>query len=335
MQGKDYYSVLGVPRSASDREIKRAFRRLARQYHPDVNPGNHEAEERFKEINAAFEVISDPEARGKYDRFGDQWRYADQIDEMRDQRGGFGFSPGGMSGGFGGNLNEILGQFFGGGQQRGSGHPFGAFGGGQRRRGPTQPANIEAAVDISLEEAYEGTNRTVTVPGPGRTRRLEVNIPAGVDTGSRVRVAGAGSPGGARGRPAGDLFLNVSVRLHPSFKRSGNDLIVEVGVPMLDALLGGEVQVPTLRGRSLALRVPPETQNGQGMRLSGQGMPRSGTAHSSPSDFGDLYVNIRVELPTRLSDRERELIEELRAARAPGVDEPEGTTEATEDPEGS
>ncbi len=330
MQGKDYYSVLGVSRSASDREVKRAFRRLARQYHPDVNPGNLEAEERFKEINEAFEVISDPDARSKYDRFGDQWRYADQINEMHSQRGGFGFSPGGMSGGFGGNLNEILGQFFGGGQQGGGGHPFG---GGQRRRGPARPANVEAAVEVSLEEAYEGTARTVTVPGPGRTRRLEVNIPAGVDTGSRVRIAGAGSPGGASGRPAGDLFLNITVRSHPSFKRSGNDLIVEVGVPMLDALLGGEVQVPTLRGRSLALRVPPETQNGQGMRLSGQGMPRQGTTQSDPSDFGDLFVNIRVELPTGLSDRERELLEELRASRAPEI-EPDGTTEAAEGPEG-
>ena len=305
MQSKDYYSVLGVSRSASDREIKRAFRRLARQYHPDVNPGNRDAEDRFKEINEAFEVVSDPESRRKYDQFGEQWRYADQISDMR-QRGGFG--------GFGQNLEEILGRAFGGAHQ-GAGNPFGAFGGGQRRRGPTRPASVEAAVEISLEEAFEGTKRTVTIPGPARTRRLEVNIPAGVDTGSRVRVAGAGSPGGAAGRPAGDLFLNVTVQPHASFKRSGNDLVTEVAVPMLDALLGGEVQVPTVRGRSLALRVPPETQNGQSMRLSGQGMPKPGTEGNGPSEFGDLYVTVRVELPSELSDRERELLQELKAVR--------------------
>jgi curved DNA-binding protein len=317
IQRKDYYSVLGVSRSATDLEIKRAYRRLARQYHPDVNPGNREGEERFKEINEAFEVISDPDSRRKYDQFGDQWRNADQINEMRQRGGGgFGFHPGGAGGGFGGNLNEIIGQFFGGGRpEGGGGNPLGTTGGERGQRGPARPATVEAAVEISLEEAYAGAKRTVTVPGPGRTRRLEVNIPAGVDTGSRVRIAGAGSPGGAAGRPAGDLYLNVTIRRHPTFRRSGDDLVTEVPVPMLDALLGGEVPVPTLRGRSLALRVPAETQNGQSIRLSGLGMPKSTNGDDDSSEFGDLYATIRIQMPSDLSNRERELLEEMKASR--------------------
>ncbi len=316
MQEKDYYAVLGIPRSASDRDIKRAFRRLARQYHPDVNKTDVEAENRFKEINLAYEVLSDPENRRRYDRFGDQWRYADQIDEMRNRGGGFGFTPGASEGGFSGNLNDVLGRIFGG---RGhGGRPedlFNAFGGGPNRRGPVRPANVEVAVDISLEEAYEGAKRTVTVPGPGRSRRLEVDIPAGVDSGSRVRISGAGSPGGATGRPAGDLFLNVTVRRNPTFVRAGDDLTTEVKVPMLDAALGGETQVPTLRGRSLALRLPPETQNGRSFRLRGQGMPKSDGA--ALKEYGDLYAKINVEMPTGFTDRERQLLQDLRAERAP------------------
>ena len=322
MQGQDYYAILGVGRSASEREIKRAFRRLARQYHPDVNKTDAEAEERFKEINLAYEVLSDAENRRKYDRFGEQWRYADQIDEMRTRGGGRSrFDPAsGAAGGFGGDLNEVLGRFFGGGGGMGSGGGaedlFGAFGGGRpRRRGPARPANVEVTAEISLEEAYAGTKRTVTVPGPGRSRRLEVEIPAGVDSGSRVRVSGAGSPGGATGRPAGDLYLNVTVRPHAAFTRSGSDLTTEVKAPMLDALLGGEAEVPTPRGRSLAVRIPPETQNGQIIRLRGQGMPKAGSGEAR--EFGDLFVRVAVQLPTGLSERERELLNELRAERGP------------------
>ena len=326
MQEKDYYSVLGVPRSASEREIKRAFRRLARQYHPDVNKTDTEAEERFTEINLAYEVLSDSENRRKYDRFGNQWRYADQIDEMRSRGGGSRFHPGAAQGGIGGNLNDILGRFFGGGGGGGPEDLSGAFGGRPSSRRSAQPANVEVAVEISLEEAYEGAKRVVTIPGPGRSRRLEVDIPQGIESGSRVRISGGGSPGGATGRPAGDLYLNVTVKPDAVFVRSGNDLTTEVRVPMLDALLGGEAEVPTLRGRSLALRIPPETQNGQSIRLRGQGMPKPSGGESR--EFGDLYVKIAVQMPTGLTKREWELLQQLKAERASssgtGQVDPEG-----------
>jgi DnaJ-class molecular chaperone len=303
---KDYYSILGVPRTASEKEIKRAFRRLARQHHPDVNPGNEEAARRFKEINEAHEVLSDPDKRRKYDKYGDQWMHADRIEEM--QRQGFGVGGnGGVRfetadfGGMGG-MGDILQDLFGGGM------------GGARRRGGrtggfgTMAADVEAAVEITLEEAYNGARRTIAVPGAGQQRRIEVDIPRGVDTGSRVRMAGAVSQSKGAG---GDLYLNVTVRPHPVFKREGDDLRTEVAVPLYDALLGGEAQVPTLKGTRLALRIPPETQNGKTFRLSGQGMPRMGA-----SGYGDLYAQVKVVLPANLSEQERQALEQLRALRS-------------------
>ena len=307
MTSMDYYVVLGVDRNASAKEIKRAFRRLARQHHPDVNPGSEEAENRFKEINEAHEVLSNPETRRAYDTYGAQWRHAGRMEEMRRQ-GGF---PGG-DGGFGGfrsrggvfgGMEEIFNQFFGG-----------TAGGSGRRGGRvrTPPSNVEASVEITLEEAFEGATRTVTVPGAqGRTRRLQVEIPAGVDTGARVRIAGAGAQTDV-GAP-GDLYLNIAVKPHPVFTRRGADLTTEVPVSVYNAMLGGEVQVPTLGGKKLALKIPRETQNGKTFRLSGQGMPRmDGTRH------GDLYARVVVTLPSHLSEREQELLEELKALQAGG-----------------
>ncbi|MBI4236364.1 MAG: J domain-containing protein [Chloroflexi bacterium] len=302
MPSKDYYATLGVPRTASEKEIKQAFRRLARRYHPDVNPGNPDAERLFKEINEAHEVLSDPEKRRKYDRYGDQWPHADQLEEMERQfRPGSGrWGPGGtFDPGDLGGMSDVFERFFAGG---GGLSPSGSRPTGQGR-------DIEAAVEVSLEEAYHGSLRTVEIPGRRRARRLEVRIPPGVDTGSRVRVPGAGGEG-RMGGAAGDLYLHVTVSPHPAFQRQGSDLHTEVPVPLMDAVLGGEVKVPTLKGTTLALRVPPETQNGRLFRLAGQGMP-----HPDGGGYGDLYVHAKVILPTGLSERERRLFEDLRSQR--------------------
>ena len=300
----DYYSVLGVSRSASEKDIRDAFRKLARQYHPDVNPGNAEAEERFKQISAAHEVLSDPETRAAYDKYGDNWRNADQIEEQMRRQGAGGFRfGGGPGGGFrhvefdlggdGGGLGDLFGGLFG----RGGGRPA-------RARGE----DVEQPVRVSLEEAYHGASRTIELrDGSGESRRIEVDIPAGIQDGGRVRVRGKGGPGHGGGAP-GDLFLRVSVSGHPRFERRGDDLRVDIDVPVADAALGGEAEVPTLKGRTLALRIPAETQGGRVFRLAGQGMPRSGGGH------GDLLARVRLRLPEPLDETQRALFEQLRAS---------------------
>ena len=248
----DYYSVLGVPRSAADKDIRDAFRKLARQYHPDVNPGNPEAEERFKQISAAHEVLSDPETRAAYDKYGDNWRNADQIEEQMRRRG-----AGGFGGGPGGGFQRVEFDLGGGGGGGGLGGLFdGLF---SRSAGPparTRGEDVERPVRVSLEEAYHGASRTIELrEGAGEPRRIEVDIPAGIADGARVRVRGKGGPGRGGGAP-GDLFLRVSVSRHPRFERRDDDLHVELDVPVADAALGGEAEVPTLKGRTLALRIP-------------------------------------------------------------------------------
>lgn len=320
---RNYYDILGVPRTASEKEIRKAYRRLARKHHPDVNPGDKAAEARFKEINAAYEVLSDGEKRRKYDRYGDKWQYADQFEQARRQSAGrWSFGPGGTFDfgdvNLGGDLGDLLGGIFRG---------FGGRSGRRRGRDVQQP------VEVTLEEAYHGTSRVLQMEreepcatchgqgqvagaichvcrGAGATvkpRRLEVKIPPGVRDGSRVRVAGEGGAGPAG---TGDLYMVVSVRRHERFERRGDDLHTEVDVPLTDAVLGGEVPVPTLTSRVM-LKVPPLTQNGRSFRLGGLGMP-----HLSGSGKGDLYARVKVKLPDQLSDREKKLFEELRAARS-------------------
>jgi DnaJ-class molecular chaperone len=328
MASKDYYATLGVPKGASQKDIRQAYRRLARQHHPDVNPGDTASEALFKEVNAAYEVLSDKEKRKKYDKYGDQWQYADQIEEMQRQSGGartyrFGGDGGGVRYEFGdlGDLGGVFESFFGSG----------------RSRAPRRGANVQQPVEITLEEAFHGTSRTLqfaaeepcaTCGGSGeiagatchvcqgsgttlKARRLEVKIPSGVSTGSRVRIAGEGQAG--MGGQRGDLYLIVSVRPHGRFERKGDDLYVDIDVPLTDAVLGGEVEVPTLTGRVM-LTVPPLSQNGKTFRQAGQGMPRL----SGPGR-GNLYARLRVRLPEQLSDRERELFEELRGAEEHGT----------------
>ncbi len=289
MAGKDYYKVLGISRSASEREIKQAYRRLARQYHPDVNPGDKSAEERFKQINEAYEVLSDKENRQKYDQYGDQWQYADQFAQAQQQASFWGFRPGGgatrihfSQGDFGSLFDDLL---------RG-------FGSGRQPRA-ARGQNIEVSVEVTLEEAYHGATRRISLE---EGKRLEVKIPPGVGNGSRVRLAGKG---GGSGGVKGDLYLVTSVKPHKLFERRGDDLYIGVAVPLVVAMLGGEVQVPTLKGK-LVLKIPPETQNGRSFRLKGQGMP-----HLGNSTRGDLVAKVNVVLPANLTPQEKELFKQL------------------------
>jgi molecular chaperone DnaJ len=324
MAGKNYYDILGVKKDASDKDIKQAYRRLARKYHPDVNPGNKSAEARFKEVNAAYEVLSDREKRQKYDKYGDKWQYADQIEQAERQQAQYReYSPGGGTsfhfGGDIGGMDSILEELFGEGRSR-------IF---SRRSQARRGQDLESTVEVTLEEAYSGTSRTINLQmeepctvckGSGRIqnlpcsvcrgagvvpniKRLEVKIPAGVATGSRVRISGKGQPG--YGGNAGDLYLNISVQPHPILERQGDDLHTTVPVPLVTAVLGGEVQVPTLKGK-LALKIPPETQNGRVFRLAGQGMPHLGSSRQ-----GDLLAKVNIVLPTRLTDKEKELFRQL------------------------
>ena len=300
MAGKDYYNILGLNRSATDKDIKQAYRKLARKHHPDVNPGDKSAEARFKEINSAYDVLSDPEKRGKYDKYGDQWQYSDQFEA---QRG----TPFGGSGGFSGfkagpgatyefaDLSDMgdLGDLFG--FARG-------FGTKTKTRRPRRGQDIEYAAEVTLEEAYSGSTRVVTdMTG----HRLEVKIPPGVNNGSRIKVAGKGEPG-IGGGPSGDLYLVVSVKPHQTFQRRDGDLYVDVSVPLIDAVLGGEVEVSSLKGK-LSLKIPPETQNGKVFRLAGQGMPKIGA-----NKKGDLLAKVNVMLPQKLTDKEKELFSQFR-----------------------
>ncbi|MCS6840513.1 MAG: J domain-containing protein [Roseiflexus sp.] len=286
---KDYYEILGVDRNATEAEIKKAYRKLARQYHPDINPGNKAAEARFKEINEAYEVLSDKEKRAKYDRFGRDWQRYQNMPDF----GGF------AAGGFGAaDFADIFETLFGGGRGVRSNVTY-----------RTKGQDIEQPVDITLEEAFSGTQRTLQVQSPnGAMRSITVKIPPGVDTGSRVRIAGEGAPG-MGGGPRGDLYLVINVLPHARFERRGDDLYVRAPVDLYTMLLGGEVRVPAMGGRTVTLKVPAGSQNGTVMRVSGQGMPRLRDSQTR----GDMYVTLEVLLPTSLSPRERELVEQLRA----------------------
>jgi molecular chaperone DnaJ len=326
MTGKDYYQILGVSRNASEKEIKQAYRRLARKHHPDLNPGDKSAEARFKEINAAYEVLSNTEKRKKYDQFGDQWEYAEQFAKARGQEGvRWDFGKGGTTFEYGdpSGFGDIFSSLFGD-----------AGIGSRMRRGPQRGQDIESPIEVSLEEAYHGSARVIQLEteepctacgGTGKVgnrvcticdgaggkvipKRLEVKIPTGVRDGSRIRIGGEGGPGRAEGNK-GDLYLVVKVLPHQLFERKGDDLYAEVSVPLATAVLGGEVGLPTLNG-NLSLKIPPETQNGKVFRLAGKGMPQLGNAN-----YGNMFARVKVVLPTNLNEEERKLFERLRSLR--------------------
>jgi curved DNA-binding protein len=316
---KDYYAVLGVPRTASEKEIHTAFRKLARRHHPDMNQGDKTAEERFKEINEAHEVLGDPDKRKKYDELGPRWQEYEAWERAGrpgpNPFGGAGqprteyrtVSPEELEALFGDRapFSDFFQTFFGGagdvdtvefGDR--SGFRTGTFGRSGRRGAAGRPArgeDVEGEAEISLEEAARGTTRTVELSTPRGTRRVELRIPAGIRDGARVRAAGQGSAGSG-GAAAGDLFVRVRVRADPRFTVHGDDVTVRTHVPLRTALLGGTVHVPTPRGARVELRVPPGTQNGAKLRLRGQGMP-----HLRGDGTGDLIAVADVRLPLPLT----------------------------------
>ncbi len=301
MEYKDYYKTLGVDKSADEKEIKKAYRRLARQFHPDMNPGDKAAEARFKEINEANEVLSDAEKRRKYDELGQNYQ---RWQQTGGQSGGFDWNQwtGGRPGGTRVDYGDINDLFGGSGFSDFFEAIFGSMAAGAAGRERAGGASaggrdLEQEVEITLEEAFSGTQRLMEVDG----RRLEVKIPAGVKTGSKVRMAGEGLPGG-RNAGRGDIYLLIKVLPHATFERRGDDLHCEVPVDLFAALLGGEVRVPTLAG-PMALRIPAATQSGRVFRLSGQGMPKLRSEVR-----GDLYAKVRVMLPDKLTEREQQLV---------------------------
>ena len=335
MEYKDYYKTLGVKKNASADEIKKAYRKLARKHHPDVNPDDKTAEEKFKDINEAYEVLSDEDKRAKYDRFGAEWQQfsgaggrpqdfnwdawgagqpgggqyrtvsPEEVEQMfgRGASGGGGFSDffetlfgamggrsaGGARGGFGGSYTTADDMFGTMGQQRG------------------RPAQLdqEHPIQVTLEEAFQGTTRTLQWEGG---RRVDAKIPRGVRTGSRVRLSG--QAGTTDGR-AGDLYLKVEVLPHKLYERDGDNLRMTQPVDLFTALLGGKVSVPAI-DKSVNLTIPEGTRNGKTFRLKNLGMPKL----RKPDERGDLYVTVSIELPTKLSDEEKKLVSEWQAVRS-------------------
>lgn len=343
MQYKDYYNTLGVKRGASEKEIKSAFRKLARKYHPDLNPDDRESEARFKEVSEAYEVLTDAEKRKKYDQFGSDW---ERYQQAQGSAAGFDFSkyaqanggPGGahysttFSGD--GDFSDFFEMLFGrsaGGAGRGTGGNV-YYTGGRERTIPRVGQDYEHDIEVTLEEAFNGSQRILQMEVPetcptcggrgivsnrvcqtcggngtvSRTKRLEVKIPPGVHTGSRIRIANEGGTG-TGGGGKGDLYLRVKVLPNSRFERKGDDVYTNITLPLYTAVLGGEVEVPTLKGKKLALKVPSGTQNGRSFRLGGQGMPQL----KHPDKRGDLYARMDVQLPAQLSDQEKQLFEEL------------------------
>jgi len=309
VQFRDYYETLGVSKTATADEIRSAFRKLARKYHPDVAKDKKAAEEKFKEINEAYEVLSDPEKRQKYDQLGQNWNQPGGFQPPPQwggaQPGGGFYRYGGQDGGVefefnGTGFSDFFEAFFGGGRGQSA---FGGF--GQRAAGAERGSDVEADIMVPLEEALHGSKRTVSLrrAGSNKVETYQVKIPRGVREGQRIRLAGQGEPG-ERGGKSGDLFLRVRLARHPDFTVEGSDLIHEVKIAPWQAVLGAELTVPTLEG-NVRLKIPPGTQPGQRFRLRERGLP------TSSGKRGDLYVEVQLAIPKKVTEKEKEIWSEL------------------------
>lgn len=307
MEYKDYYKILGVSKDASQDEIKKSYRKLARKYHPDLNPGNKAAEEKFKDINEANEVLSDPEKRKKYDLLGSSWR---QYQQTGGRPGGFDWSQwtSGEPGGFHFNLGNNLGDLFG--ESSFSDFFRNIFGGtgaqshGRQRAG-SRGQDYESELEITLEEACHGISRAVRIGD----RQLRIKVPAGIETGKQLKIKGKGAAGMGAGM-AGDLYLKIKIRPHPIWTPRDRDLYGELSVDLYTLVLGGSVNVQTLDG-VVKLKIPPESTNGKVMKLKGLGMP----SLDRPEARGDIYVTLKADLPIHLTETERDLFNQLAQLR--------------------
>jgi curved DNA-binding protein len=299
MEYVDYYKILGVDKNASTEDIKKAYRKLARKYHPDVNPNNKEAHKKFQEINEANEVLSDPEKRKKYDQYGKDWKHAEEFERARQQQQRQRTYSAGEEQFFGGadegNFSDFFESLFGGmGGERNS-----------RRGTKFRGQDYEAELHLTLREAYSTHQRTLTIDG----KNIRITIPAGVENGQKIRLKGHGAPG-VNGGPNGDLYITFVIEDDPQFKRLGNDVYTNAEIDLYTAVLGGETTVETLSGK-LKLKVPAGTQNDTKTRVRGKGFP----VYKKEGEFGDLYITYKVKIPTHLSEKEKQLFTELSKLR--------------------
>lgn len=295
----DYYKILGVDKSATEKDIKSAYRKMARKHHPDLNPNNAEAEKQFKLVNEANEVLSDPEKRKKYDKYGENWQHSEAYEQQARQQsqqrsyggGQADFSGFDFGGGGGGDFSDFFQSMFGGGPPGSGGRQS------QRYRGQ----DLNAELQLNLRDIMESKKQTITVNG----KNIRLTIPAGIENGQTIKIAGHGSSG-SNGAPAGDLYITFSIPDDPEFKRVGSDLYRNIDVDLYSAVLGGEITADTLTGK-VKLKVQPGTQPGTKVKLKGKGVPH----YKKDNQFGDLYLTYNVKIPTTLTEKQKELFEEL------------------------
>ncbi len=291
MEFIDYYNILGITKDVSEKEIKKAYRKLARKYHPDLNPNDKEAEKKFKQINEANEVLSDPEKRKKYDQYGKDWQHAEEFEKAkrgRQETGGFGGYT--YSGGSADDFSDFFNAMFGG-------TGFGRGGRQVKFRGQDYNAELR----LNLTDVYTTHKQTLTV----NDKKIRITIPAGIEDKQTIKIAGHGGPG-ANGGPNGDLYITFSIVNNTGFKREGADVHKTVEIPLTTAVLGGEITIATLDGK-VKLKVKPNTQNGTRVKLSGKGFPK----YKKEGQFGDLFITYSVKIPSNLTERQKELFKEL------------------------
>jgi len=287
----DYYKILGIDKTALPKDIKSAYRKLARKYHPDLNPNDKDANKNFQQINEANEVLSDPEKRKKYDQYGKDWQHADEFEKQKqNQQQGYGSGGSGFSGGQQGDFSDFFESMFGG-----------AAGGSRRRQAKYRGEDFNAELKLELIDAFTTQKQTLTVNGA----KIRITIPAGIENGQTIKIPGHGGPG-INGGPNGDLYITFSIANPDKIKRSGDNLYTTVDLNLYTAVLGGEITIDTLSGQ-VKLKVAPETQNGSKIKLKGKGFP----VYKKEGQFGDLYVTYNVVIPTNLTDKQKTLFTEL------------------------